>query len=96
LPLRVLNFLAVSDSPLVVDKAAWRNSLVSYRIEGRPVLNLDLPRDLQRLSEILAMADGLGKPGAGPNDAMEYGDSIRQRTLDRRLFTDDNMGAEWN
>jgi spermidine synthase len=93
--LRVMNFLAVSDSPLVVDQEAWRKALVSYRIDGKPVLNLELARDRQRLAEVLAMAGGLGQPGSGANAAMEYGDSIRLRTRDKRLFTDDNMGVEW-
>lgn len=93
--LRVLNFLAVSDSPLAVDKEAWRNALVSYRIEGKPVLNLELAHDRQTLSDVLAMADGIGGPRSAAN-AMEYGDTIRLRTRDKRVFTDDNMGAEWN
>jgi len=93
--LRVMNFLAVSDSPLVVNKEAWRNALVTYRIEGKPVLNLELVRDRQKLTEVLAMADGLDRPGSAAN-AMEYGDTIRVRTRDKRVFTDDNMGAEWN
>jgi spermidine synthase len=82
--LRVMNFLAVSDSPLVVDTEAWRKALVSYRIEGEPVLHLELECDRQRLAEVLAMAG-----------AMEYGDTIRMRTRDKRIFTDDNMGVEW-
>jgi len=93
--LRVMNFLAVSDSPLVVDQEAWREALISYRIEGKPVLNLELAPDRQRLADVLAMADGLGQPGSGANAAMEYGDTIRLRTRDNRLFTDDNMGVEW-
>jgi spermidine synthase len=93
--LRVMNFLAVSDSPLVVDQEAWRKALVSYRIDGKPVLNLELARDRQRLAEVLAMAGGLGQPGSGANATMEYGDSIRLRMRDKRLFTDDNMGVEW-
>jgi spermidine synthase len=82
--LRVMNFLAVSDSPLAVDTAAWRKALVSYRIEGKPVLKLELARDRRTLADTLAMAD-----------TMEYGDAIRLRTRGKRIFTDDNMGAEW-
>jgi spermidine synthase len=93
--LRVMNFLAVSDSPLVVDQEAWRKELVSYRIDGKPVLNLELAPDRQRLADVLAMAGGLGQPGSGANAAMEYADTIRLRTRDKRLFTDDNMGVEW-
>jgi spermidine synthase len=82
--LRVMNFLAVSDSALAADKEAWRKALVSYRIEGKPVLNLELAPDRRTLADTLAMAD-----------TMEYGDAIRLRTRGKRIFTDDNMGAEW-
>jgi spermidine synthase len=94
--LRVVNFLAVSDSPLVVDREAWAKALVSYSIEGKPVLNLELARDRQVLADVLAMADSLGRPGSGASGAMEYGETIRRRTRGKRIFTDDNMGAEWN
>jgi hypothetical protein len=94
--LRVMNFLAVSDSPLVVDREAWAKALVSYSIEGKPVLNLELARDRQVLADVLAMADSLGRPGSGASGAMEYGETIRRRTRGKRIFTDDNMGAEWN
>jgi len=32
--------MAVSDSPIVVDKERWRRVLTAYRIEGVPVLDL--------------------------------------------------------
>jgi hypothetical protein len=38
------------------------------------------------------MADG---PGSAANATMECGDTIRLHTRDKRLFTDDNMDAEW-
>jgi hypothetical protein len=70
--------------------------LVSYSIEGKPVLNLELARDRQVLADVLAMADSLGRPGSEASGAMEYGETIRRRTRGKRIFTDDNMGAEWN
>ena len=41
--LRVVNFLAVSDSPIQVDKDRWKRVLESYRIEGQPVFDLTRP-----------------------------------------------------
>jgi len=94
--LRVKNFLAVSDSPLTVDQDAWRAVLVSYKIEGKPVLNLDVEQDRKTLAEVLAMADSLHQAGDPAKGEMEYGETIRARTRGQRIFTDDNMGAEWN
>lgn len=94
--LRVLSFLAVSDRPLLVDKEAWRNALISYKIDGKPVLDLTRARDRQKLSEVLAMADSAGRPDLAANAPMEYGDTIRQRNRDKRTISDDNMGTEWN
>ena len=94
--LRVMNFLAVSDRPLAVDQDAWRSALISYKIEGRPVLDLTRPRDRQKLAAVLAMAGNLGRPDLAAKSQMEYGDTIRQRYKDKRIITDDNMGTEWN
>jgi spermidine synthase len=94
--LRVMNFLALSDSPLLVDKQAWRSALISYKIDGKPVLDLTRARDRQKLSEVLAMADSTSRPDLAAKAPMEYGDTIRQRNRDKRIITDDNMGTEWN
>jgi len=94
--LRVMNFLAVSDRPLVVDKNAWRDALVAYKIDGQPVLDLSQARDRQALSQTLAMADGLAQPESAAKALMECGGTIRLRNRDKRVITDDNMGTEWN
>ena len=92
--LRVVNFLAVSDQPLVFDRDALRKALEVYRIDGKPVLDLTQPAGQQRLTELMAWADTIGKPNpaAAP---IEYADTIRQRHKDKRMITDDNMGTEW-
>lgn len=93
--LRVLSFLAVSDSPIVVDKERWRQTLMAYRIEGRPVLQLDRPDHRDRLNRILAMADTPGTPAETLPDSMESGESVRRRNAGKTIITDDNMGIEW-
>jgi len=93
--LRVINFLAVSDSPIYVDKDRWRTVLEQYAIDGQPVFNLTRPADRQRLFELLSLADSVHSKNADQPMAMEYADTLRQRCRGKRLITDDNMGAEW-
>jgi spermidine synthase len=93
--LRVVNFLAVSDSPIQVDKGRWRRVLESYRIEGKPVFDLTRPEQRERLSEMLALADTVQFGNPEELMTMEYAGTIRGRYRGRRLITDDNMGTEW-
>jgi spermidine synthase len=93
--LRVVNFLAVSDSPIQVDKDRWRRVLESYRIEGKPVFDLTRPEHRERLSEMLALADTVQLSNPEELMTMEYAGTIRERYRGRRLITDDNMGTEW-
>ncbi len=94
--LRVWNFLAVSDSPIHVDKRSWQDSLVNYRIEGKPVFDLTDPKQRTTLNEVLSLVDTLGSANCAQEKAMEWGDSIRLRFSGKRLVTDDNMGTEWD
>lgn len=89
--LRVVNFLALSDRPLAIDKEAWRRALTAYRLDGVPVFDLNRPHDQKRLEEVLSTADS-----AGDSAAMEYAGTIRQRCRQKRIITDDNMGTEWS
>jgi hypothetical protein len=89
--LRILNFIAVSDSPLVLDKSRWRTALVSYRIDGHPILDLANPLQRTRLDDVLHLADTLDVPNGG----LESRSSLLQRYKGARLITDDNMGTEW-
>jgi len=89
--LRVLGFLAVSDSPFTLDKDRWRTALANYRIDGHPVLDLANPQQRARLEEVLHLADELDLPNGG----LESRDSLLARYKTARLITDDNMGTEW-
>jgi spermidine synthase len=93
--LRVGNFLLLSDSPIKVDPQRWRESLATYKIEGKPVFDLSRDFDRQRLEEVLSLAQRLGHP---ENNffSIEDAESIRARTTGARLITDDNMGTEWS
>jgi spermidine synthase len=84
--IRILNFLAVSDQPLQFDTQAFRDALLAWRIDGRPVLDPSRAEDRAKLEELLAL------PGT---NLIEYGPSIRARCRGKRIITDDNMGTEW-
>jgi spermidine synthase len=90
--LRLRGFLAVSDSPIHVDRERWRNVLTTYRIEGKPVFELTKPEHRQRLEEILSYTDIVAD---SRYEGMEYAETIRQRLKGKRMITDDNMGTEW-
>jgi len=92
--LRFGPLLAVSDSPLQIDKDRWRRVLTAYRLEGQPVFDLSDEDDRARLDEVLGYADTLHSPVYDPS-GMEDGASIRRRNQGKRIITDDNMASEW-
>lgn len=90
--LRVMNLLAVSDSPIVLDKTRWEPALRAWRIDGQPVLD-GSPAAEKRLLEILSLADTLDKPVG--EDGLESRDSMLKSFANDRVITDDNMMSEW-
>jgi spermidine synthase len=93
--LRVANFLAVSDSPIVFDKERWRRTLTHFRIDGKPVLDLDRPDHQRVLTEVLSLADTVNDSKVDEGMHLEAEDSLRRRFGKARLVTDDNMITEW-
>jgi spermidine synthase len=92
--LRVINFMAVSDSPIDVNKERWRKILLQYKIDGRPVFNLNRREDREQLEQVLSLADSTA-PAPNQVVAMESGATFKERFRGRRIITDDNMGTEW-
>lgn len=92
--LRVLNCIALSDSPLVFDRARWKAVLLSYRIDGKKVVDSSDPEQVKRLDQIVNVPEG---PAVGEWSSIEGNDELRQRLRARRnlIITDDNMGVEW-
>lgn len=89
--LRLSSFLAVSDSPLRLDKERWKAMLTEYRIDGRPVFDLSDPPQGAILENVVGLADELD----APNGNLESRTSLAARLKGVRLITDDNMGTEW-
>jgi len=93
--LRIINFVAVSDSPFSLDKDRFRDLLVSYRIDGKPVVDPSTEDGLKLLDALVDLPDTMRlRPVQGWG--MEGHDSILARTAgDAKLVTDDNMIVEF-
>lgn len=91
--LRVITFLMVSDSPIVLDKGRWFSVLDRYEIDGKKMFEASTPRGKLVLAAYNAFADSVKDPPRVLG--MEAGDMLAQRLGARRIITDDNMGAEW-
>ena len=90
--LRVVNCVAVSDSPLVVDRERWRAVLLSYTIDSKLVVDASEPKQLQELDKIVAIPED---PTGRTLNSIETNDQLRLRLRNRLIITDDNMGLEW-
>jgi predicted membrane-bound spermidine synthase len=92
--LRVINFLAVSDSPISVDKERLSENLGQYKIDGRLVFDPQSnPRAGKVLETYLGLINTLNRPPQFMG--MEFSDSLRARLGRRLTIRDDNMGLEW-
>lgn len=60
--LRVLNFLAVSDSPIHVDKDHWMAILRQYQIDGRLVFDPNHAETGAVLASYLKLGDSVTQP----------------------------------
>src|SRR5215469_6108784 len=92
--LRVITFLMVSDSPIVLDKSHWFSVLEQYQIDGKNIFNTTTPRGQLVLAGYNEFADSIKKPPRLLG--IEGGDVLAGRLGARHIITDDNMGAEWN
>jgi spermidine synthase len=88
--------MSVSLEPLAWDFDNWRNTLVSYKIDGRTVLDLTSAAGRQRLEYLMSFKTGLTVPAAvrtwSPYRILR---ADPPRTADKLPVTDDNMGSEY-
>jgi predicted membrane-bound spermidine synthase len=82
---RLVNFLAVSDTPFAPDFDRFARQLAAYRLYGGPALDLERDDDRALLDRIVSETKG----------DLEDRDDILRRTSGLELVTDDNMGTEW-
>ena len=92
--MRVENFMAVSDKPLVFDSVRWNKVLAEYTIDGKPVLDLNRPDERARFDTLMAFATSASRPPRG--FGLESRESLLARMPRARVVTDDNMLPEWH
>jgi spermidine synthase len=91
--LRVINFLAVSDSPLQYSRERMMATLREYRIDGKRMFDPANPESERTLTSYARFVDTMAEP---PNErGMEKSESLNARLRPRLIITDDNMGWEW-
>lgn len=90
--MRVVNFATVSDSPLHLDLERWRSVLLSYRIDGQPMLDTTDASDRVRLDSLMAFGRSIG--GAPVLSGLESRESVLSRIPLARVVTDDNLLTE--
>src|SRR5437764_1948859 len=69
--LRIVNALAVSDSPLVLDRTRWKAVLLRYVVDGKPVIDATDRIELKELDEIVNIPEdptGRVSPSVENND----------------------------
>jgi predicted membrane-bound spermidine synthase len=87
-------FMAVSDTPIQIDKERWRRVLANYTLEDKRIFDLADADDRKILNDVLALADTL--PGDSyVTRGMETRENILHRTRRLPMITDDNMVTEW-
>jgi spermidine synthase len=91
--MRVYNFMAVSDSPLVFDKARWEKTLASFTFDGQPAIDRSTEDGQKFFDELLTYPDTI--KGEPTNEGLESRESVLARTAAATVVTDDNMVAEW-
>ncbi len=84
---RFQNMLIGSDAAIAIDHERWRQKLLLWRIDGRPVLRDD--RSRASVDRIVNQRTMGGQP------VWENRQSILQRTRHESVITDDNMATEW-
>ena len=95
--LRVWNFVAVSDEPFSWDKDRWLNLIKTMKIDGRPVVKLDMTDDddAHWWADEEAFPNSVNEPPT--DEGLEAGPSILARAdaVGAKIITDDNMVPEW-
>jgi len=92
---RYFNALVLSDRSIPVDFNRLRHVLERYRIDNHPVFDLMQASARDKLDRIVKLGNiKFGEQTFG-SDALEPCSEILNRTVGRKLMTDDNMGIEW-
>jgi predicted membrane-bound spermidine synthase len=93
---RIFNSLVVSPTQLTLDPDRLRRTLAAYRINGRPVLNVNRLQERARREQIVSQLAPPPPGEARPEAAIEDCGRVLKRTKGLATVTDDNMGEEWS
>ena len=91
--MRVYNFMAVSDSPLVFDKTRWEKTLATFSFDGEPAIDRTTEDGQKFFDDLVKYPDSISAPPE--REGLESRDSVLARTQLATVITDDNMAAEW-
>jgi spermidine synthase len=91
--MRIYNFIAVSDSPMTLDKGRWRDLLMRWQIDGVPVIDTNDAHVRAELPRIIGYLDTFDRPPIP--EGMEPRESVLASVQDARIITDDNMVTEF-
>lgn len=92
--LRMINFVAVSDSPFSLDKDRFRDLLAHYTIDGKPCIDTTTDDGRKLLDELSEIPDSIHDVPS-KEWGLESRESILARTQDATVVTDDNMVIEF-
>ena len=88
--------MVLSSTPIAWDFERWRRTLLAYRIDGRPMLDLSRAEHAQGLARLMAMETQTRVDRTFDDaDWIEPCPHVLARTAGQRPITDDNMGTEW-
>jgi predicted membrane-bound spermidine synthase len=90
---RVINFLAVSDSPVEISTSRWIETMRQYKIDGRYLFD---PADALAQHVLAQYEQFANTINLRPVQfGLQGSDSLRKNYGRERLITDNNMGREW-
>jgi predicted membrane-bound spermidine synthase len=92
--LRFGPLLAVSDTPIQLDRERWRRIAAAYTLEGRPMFDFSKPDDEQLFTDLMHWPDTLHS-ATYISEGMETRENLLRRTARLGIITDDNMLVEW-
>jgi len=93
--LRQLSMMVGSQSPLRLDTHRLGDVLIRYTIDGRPTFDFADQRHRARFEEIMTELDSIISPKRQSPTTLETCESVKARSRDMEIVTDDNMGEEW-
>jgi len=93
--LRMINFVAVSDSPFSLDTSHFRDVLAHYTIDGKPCIDTTTEKGQKLLDELCEIPATIHDPNYR-EWGLESRERILARTQDATVVTDDNMVIEFH